>query len=346
MLFGEIDLDNARVEFMKSSFSISIAMCTYNGERYVLEQLASIAKQDRLPDELIIVDDRSQDNTVRLVRQFAHSVPFPVNVLENSQNLGSTKSFERAVLACTGDIIAFADQDDVWREDRLSKTEAYFHQHPQMNAVFSDAEIIDDNSVPQGRRIWDEVQFTPEGRTRWQQGEAYQMLYFSYVVTGATLAIRRSLVPIITPFPTNVPVLIHDAWIALITALHDTIGFIDECLIFYRQHTQQQVGFKPARAKVTMRDRFTRGREGKLDYVRQVADRYRQLYTLLNSRADVDKKKIALLKRMQDHMAQRTNLSAGRLGRVVPVMRELGRGNYQLFGGHWWLTVVGDLLED
>ncbi len=345
-MFKSIFEYESRVEFMKSSFSISIAMCTYNGERYVLEQLASIAKQDRLPDELVVVDDQSRDNTVRLVRQFAESVPFAVNVLENPQNLGSTKSFERAVLACMGDIIVFADQDDIWREDRLAKTEAYFYQNPQMNAVFSDAEIIDDNSTLQGRRIWDEVQFTPEGRTRWQQGEAYQMLYFSYVVTGATLAVRRSIVPVITPFPTNVPVLIHDAWIALITALQDTIGFIDEPLISYRQHTQQQVGFKPAREKVTMRDRFTRGREGKLSYVRQVADRYRQLYTLLNSRSDVDKKKIALLKRMQDHMAQRTNLSTGRLGRVVPVVRELGRGNYQLFGGHWWLTVIGDLLED
>lgn len=341
-----MDLGKVCVEFMKDLFSMSIAMCTYNGERYVLEQLVSIARQDRLPDELIIVDDGSKDATIRLIRQFAESVPFIVNVLENPQNLGSTKSFERALLACTGDIIVFADQDDIWREDRLSKTEVYFRQTPQMNAVFSDAEIIDEQSVPQGRRIWDEVQFTPEGRARWQQGEAYQMLYFSYVVTGATLAIRRSIVPMITPFPTNVPVLIHDAWIALITALHDTIGFIDECLISYRQHTQQQVGFKPAREKVTMRDRFTRGRDGKLSYVQQVADRYRQLYTLLNSRADIDKKKIALLKRMQDHMSQRTNLSTGRLGRVVPVMRELGRGNYQLFGGHWWLTVIGDLLED
>ncbi|MBD2756966.1 glycosyltransferase family 2 protein [Spirosoma validum] len=321
-------------------------MCTYNGERYVLEQLASIAKQERLPDELIVVDDGSTDSTVNIVRQFAESVPFTVKFYENQKNLGSTKSFERAVSACTGDLIAFADQDDVWREDRLSKTEAYFHDNPSMDAVFSDAEIINDDSVPQGRKIWEEVQFTPEAQTRWLQGEAYQMLYFSYVVTGATLAVRRSVLPTIIPFPTNVPVLIHDAWIALILALHEKIGFIDECLIFYRQHTQQQVGFKPAREKVTLRDRFTRGREGKMVYVLQLADRYHQLYKLLNSRTDIDKHKIVLLKRMQDHLAQRTKLSAGRFGRVVPVFRELGRGNYQLFGGHWWLTIIGDLLED
>ena len=321
-------------------------MCTYNGERYVIEQLTSIAKQDRLPDELIVVDDGSHDATVKLVRQFAESVPFSVKLYENQQNVGSTKSFERAVEACTGDIIVFADQDDVWREDRLSKTEAYFLENPSMDAVFSDAELIDENSVPQGRRIWEEVQFTPEAKSRWRQGEAYQMLYFSYVVTGATLAIRRSILPLITPFPTHVPVLIHDAWIALILALQDKIGFIDDCLISYRQHTQQQVGFKPARTKVTLRDRFTRGRDGKMVYVEHLANRYHQLYTLLNSRTDIDKRKIVLLKRMQDHLAHRTTLSTGRMGRIVPVLREVGRGNYKLFGGRWWLTVIGDLLED
>ncbi|MFD2572473.1 glycosyltransferase family 2 protein [Spirosoma soli] len=330
---------------MKNSFSISVAMCTYNGERYVLEQLASIAKQDRLPDELIIVDDGSRDTTVSIVREFAVSVPFPVKLYENEKNLGSTKSFERAATACTGDIIAFADQDDAWREDRLSKTEEYLLNNPQMDAVFSDAEIIDDDSMPRGRRIWEEVQFTPEAQARWKQGEAYQMLYFSYVVTGATLAIRRSVLPTITPFPTHVPVLIHDAWIALVLALKDKIGFIDECLIFYRQHTHQQVGFKPARPKVTLRDRFTRGREGKMVYVRKQADRYRQLYTLLSSRTDIDKSRIVLLKRMKDHLAQRTELPTGRVFRVVPVLREFGRGNYQLFGGHWWKTIMGDLLE-
>ena len=330
---------------MSNRLSISVAMCTYNGERYLLEQVDSIARQDRLPDELIIVDDGSVDKTLNLVRQFAESVPFPVRLYENPENLGSTKSFERAVTACTGDIIVFADQDDVWRADRLSKTETYFQQHPDMDAVFSDAELIDDNSALKGRRIWEEVQFTEEGKARWRAGEAYQLLYFAYVVTGATLAIRRSALPQLLPFPTHVPVLIHDAWIALILALKGTIGFVDDCLIFYRQHTQQQVGFKPARTKVTLRDRFTRGRETKVSHVQKVADRYQQLYTLLSSRSDIDKDKIRLLQRMRDHMMQRAKLPANRIGRVWPVLRESGRGNYQLFGGHWWLTIFGDLFE-
>lgn len=330
---------------MEEEWSISVALCTYNGERYILEQLTSIARQDRLPDELIVVDDASADATVALVRQFAGSVRFPVTVLENRQNVGSTKSFERAVLACSGHLIVFADQDDCWRGDRLTRTVAYFRANPVMDAVFSDAEIINDDSEPVGRRIWDEVQFTPEARARWLAGDAYRMLFFGYVVTGATLAVRRSVLPLVLPFPTHVPFLIHDAWISLITALHGTIGFVDDCLISYRQHTQQQVGFKAPRPKVTLRDRLTRGRAGKQQYVVGLADRYRRLYELLSNRPDIDSDKLRLLERMQAHLTRRTRLSTNRLLRVMPILRELSRGNYQLFGGHWWLTVLGDLLE-
>ncbi len=326
--------------------SISVALCTYNGERYLSEQLTSIARQDRLPDELIIVDDGSSDNTLALVGQFADSAAFAVRVLANPQNLGSTKSFERAATACTGDIIVFSDQDDRWRDDRLAKTETYFQANPAMNAVFSDAELIDGESKPIGRRIWEEVSFTPEAQERWLRGEAHQMLFFGYVVTGATLAIRRSVLPLLTPFPTHVPFLIHDAWISLLLSLHGTIGFIDECLIFYRQHAQQQVGFKPARPKVTWHNRLTRSRAGKQVYVRQAADRYRQLFDLLSNRSDVDADKLTLLKRMQDHLTARTTLPPWRLYRIAPILRELNTGHYQLFGGHWWKTALGDFFEN
>ena len=330
---------------MKKSF-ISVALCTYNGERYLSEQLISIARQDRLPDELVIVDDGSSDNTLALVRQFADTAAFTVRVLENPQNLGSTKSFERAAKACTGDIIVFSDQDDRWREDRLAKTEAYFADNPDMDAVFSDAELINGDSERIGRRIWQEVAFTPEAQTRWNQGEACQMLFFGYVVTGATLAIRRSALSRLTPFPTHIQFLIHDAWISLLLSLHGTIGFIDECLIFYRQHAQQQVGFKAPRPKVTLRDRFTRGREGKLIYVRKTADRYQKLYELLSNQPGVDASNLNQLKRMRDHLAARTHFSPDRMYRIGPIWRELTNGNYQLFGGHWWKTALGDLFED
>jgi len=86
---------------------VSIALCTYNGEKFLAEQLKSIAGQTRLPDELVICDDCSQDATVDIVRGFAKVAPFSVRLLTNKTNAGSTKNFERAISLCEGDIIFF-----------------------------------------------------------------------------------------------------------------------------------------------------------------------------------------------------------------------------------------------
>ena len=104
---------------MTHSKTISVAMCTYNGEKYLREQLESIALQTRLPAELVICDDRSTDSTSEIIRNFADSAPFPVRFNLNPVNLGGatkgiTKNFEQASRLCTGDLIAFCDQDDVW----------------------------------------------------------------------------------------------------------------------------------------------------------------------------------------------------------------------------------------
>jgi hypothetical protein len=324
---------------------VSVALCTYNGIRYLPEQLASILAQTRLPDELVLVDDGSTDGTVDFLHRWAEGVPFPVHIHQNPENIGSTKSFERAMSRCTGDIIVLSDQDDAWREDRIQQTADWLTAHPDMDAVFSDADLMDDDSQLLGRRIWDEVQFTPEARAQWRQGRGYELLFYGYVVTGATLAVRRAVLPGLMPFPTHVQYLIHDAWLSLILALKGTIGFIEQPLVRYRQHSSQQVGFKPARAKVTLTDRLRRDRTERMAPILQTTDRYQKLYQLLQARADIDPQRIRLLRQMAAHLTRRTRLPEVRLLRIPRVLAEVARGRYQLFQGHWWLTVLGDLVE-
>ena len=93
---------------------ISVAMCTYNGGKYLREQLISIAKQARLPDELIVCDDVSNDATLQILNEFQKMAPFPIRIHRNGVRLGVTKNFEQAIALCNGDIIALSDQDDVW----------------------------------------------------------------------------------------------------------------------------------------------------------------------------------------------------------------------------------------
>src|SRR3712207_5989304 len=99
--------------------SLSVALCTYDGARYLPEQLESLARQRRLPDELVVCDDGSADDTVDVVRRFADRAPFAVRLSLNPQNLGFVKNFEQAIRLCRGDLIALADQDDVWHPQKL-----------------------------------------------------------------------------------------------------------------------------------------------------------------------------------------------------------------------------------
>ncbi len=92
---------------------ISIAMCTYNGARFLPEQLASFAAQERLPDELVVCDDGSTDATMEILQDFAATALFEVRVERNPQNLGFVRNFEKTLSLCTGDIVFLSDQDDV-----------------------------------------------------------------------------------------------------------------------------------------------------------------------------------------------------------------------------------------
>ena len=220
---------------------LSVALCTYNGERYLAKQLGSIAAQERAPDELIACDDGSSDGTLRILEEFARNSPFPVSIHANASNVGSNKNFEKAVLLCGGDIIALADQDDFWFPHKLSRIEDAFRARPSAGVVFSNALVVDENLNPLGTTIWDRFEFTPGRRKRFDAGDAFGVLIRKNVVTGATMAFRKAYLERIVPFPS---MWVHDSWIAFIMSLYADLAYIDEPLIEYRQHPRQQIGAK------------------------------------------------------------------------------------------------------
>ncbi len=248
--------------------SLSIAMCTYNGARYVQEQLESIVAQTRQPDELVVCDDRSTDQTVEIVQAFASRASFPVRVYANDENLGSTKNFERAISLCTSDIIALADQDDLWHPQKLERIEQTLLQSPKAGAVFTDAEVVDASLRPTGHCLWKIGGFTRDEQLRVLRGEAYQVLLRHNVVTGATMAFRAEFKPLILPIPET---WVHDSWIALIISAVADLTIIDEPLVSYRQHPSNQIGAFKIKTKKPRRpfleiykdriDRFIAARE-------------------------------------------------------------------------------------
>ncbi|MCW6511076.1 glycosyltransferase [Lichenifustis flavocetrariae] len=124
--------------------SISVALATYNGERFLREQLESLARQSRLPDELVVADDGSTDRTLDIVREFATSAPFKTVLLGIEGRLGYRANFMRCAQHCSGDLIAFCDQDDVWDEDKLDVVSRCFVRE-DVNFVFHDYRLIDGN---------------------------------------------------------------------------------------------------------------------------------------------------------------------------------------------------------
>ncbi len=222
------------------SKKLSVALCTYNGAKYLPEQLESIAAQTRLPDELIVGDDCSSDDTVSIIQRFAQRAPFPVHLTVNESNLGSSKNFELAINRCASDIIALSDQDDVWMPEKLAKSADAFERHSGLGLVFSNAELVDEQLRPLGKNLWD-FTFPEQDRELIKRGKTLEVLVKYNVVTGATMAFRSHFRRLFIPIP-NGATLFHDRWIALLIATQAEVRYLDETLIKYRQHHQQQVG--------------------------------------------------------------------------------------------------------
>lgn len=229
-------------------------MCTYNGSRYLREQLDSIADQSRPPDELVVCDDRSDDDTIEIVRGFADGAVFPVILHENQENLGSTRNFERAIEKCTGDVIALCDQDDFWMPHKLKRIESEFNATPDAGLIFSNALLTDENLKPLGIDLWRET-FSRRDRRKFRQGKTVDVFLQYNVITGATMAFRSSLRPCFLPIP-ELTDFIHDGWIGLALAISSKLHFIDEPLLKYRQHSDQQLGVVLSRWQIPLRERI------------------------------------------------------------------------------------------
>lgn len=324
---------------------ISVAMCTYNGAKYLPQQLESIKQQTLPVDELVVCDDGSTDNTLELLEQFGRTVDFPVIVHRNEQNLGSTLNFEKCLSLCKGEILISCDQDDIWYPEKVKKQVDFLNNHPEVDAVFSNATVVGDDSEPVGRTIWEEIEFTDALQAKWKAGKAYEILFGGFVVTGATLAVRKSILEKLKPFPTHIPKLIHDAWIALFLSLDNKIDFITEPLIYYRVHSSQQVGFGAKIEAVSFKDRLKRDRSIKLKPLQEKADDFEKLYLLLKNLPGINQAKLKSLNSRQEHFTRRAGLPANRLLRIGPVLQELLLGRYVYSSKDWWLPLIGDLLE-
>ena len=305
---------------------ISVAMCTYNGAEFLPAQLASIAEQTRLPDEIVVCDDASTDDTRRVLESFARTSAIRVSLYFSDQNAGSLKNFERAIGLCTGDVIVLSDQDDVWRADKLQLLEKALRDHPKAGLVFSDAELVDKDLNSLARRMWDQVGFDAHKRKLIRKGKSLDVLINGWTVTGATMAFRSDYVKLALPIPANIA-MIHDGWIALTVAAVADVIFIEEPLIKYRQHERQQIG-APQRAPAQPEPSGLQGFETALRRRNSTAD-LRGILSVPEQRLAATQngfdcaRALAFVADYSLHLDVRANLPRKRLSRLPRILREL-----------------------
>ncbi len=232
--------DRAAVPAMK----LSVAMCTYNGERFVAEQLRSILEQSRRVDEIIISDDGSSDATLERVREalatFRGQAP-ELKMLAGAR-LGIVRNFSRAVEASTGDIIFLCDQDDVWLPSKVEEMISVFERDSDALLACSDAHLVDAELRFLGRSQFQMVRMTDGLRQSLEGPGGFEVLLRRNVVTGATVAFRRELLDIALPFA---DCWMHDEWLAILAAAKGGLRLVNRPLVLYRQHGSNQCGMKP-----------------------------------------------------------------------------------------------------
>ena len=210
--------------------TVSVALCTYNGERFLQEQLDSIAMQTWTPDEVVVGDDGSSDSTLSILERWKQNVPFPVRIERNERNLGFAKNFESTLSRCTGDIVFLCDQDDVWLPNRVERMTDALEQDAAVGIVICGVDLIDQDGNPmsdEASRLY-----------RMSYPDDTSVYYLEYSLkhpsrAGCMMAVRRSVLEKVYPLPDGWS---HDVWLFSMAPMYCEIQTIPDVLMHFRRH--------------------------------------------------------------------------------------------------------------
>lgn len=200
---------------------VSIALCTYNGETFLHEQLDTLVNQTYPNLEIIALDDKSTDGTLKTLKAYQQKYP-NIKVLENEKNLGYTKNFEKAIALCNGDFIALCDQDDVWALNKIALMVDKIDDHV---LIYHDSQFTDSSGNVLNKKLSDITNF--------YAGDQPEAFIFFNCISSHAMLFHKSLIKEILPIKTEQH---HDAWIAYIACNLGKIKAHKECLVNYRQH--------------------------------------------------------------------------------------------------------------
>lgn len=333
---AECELERARTPAVERP-SAGVAMCVYNGVRYLEAQLDSIAEQTELPRRMVIVDDVSTDGSWECLQRWAPTAPFEVVLQRNRENVGVVRNFERAIGLLEQDVVFLADQDDVWYPGKLATFVDRFVADPELGLIHSDANLIDGDGRLLGRRLFDTLLVTQDERDEVAAGKAYRTYAKRNLVTGAACAFRRALMKQATPFS---PAWVHDEWLAFTAALASRVELLDDVTMAYRLHGSNTVGMPLPTLGWRLRTTAEALLRPTAPRQLQRARRLREMVahaTKLNARPEM----LEHLEAAAIHADFRAHLPSNPVVRLVRILRERRAGNY-----HQWSNGPISMLHD
>lgn len=217
---------------------ISILLSTYNGEKYLKQQLDSLFSQTYKNFEIIARDDGSQDKTLEILQSYNTSI------IDSKENLGAKGSFgallEYAVQDSASEYFMFCDQDDVWESNKIKKTlvkmqELQSRYHDEALLVHTDLKVVDEKLNILDNSFWKYEHIKP-------QVNSLNRLLMQNTITGCSVMINKKLADLALPIPSDS--IMHDWWLGLVASKFGKIGYLEEATILYRQHGNNDTGAK------------------------------------------------------------------------------------------------------
>jgi glycosyltransferase involved in cell wall biosynthesis len=222
---------------------ISVAIATYNGAKFLAQQLESIAAQTTSPCEVVLCDDGSADHTLQVIDRFARVARFPVRAVRNDVRLNYRANFMKAAQSCSGDLIAFCDQDDIWRADKLSVVAGTFTD-PDVLLVRHNARVFSEASGVTGQ-LYSELRPSrvdgPLCRTPFDMAPGFTQVFRRWLLLLSEL--REATVDLWGPGAA----LAHDQWTYILASSLGKVSYLKETLVDYRQHDNNLYGMRSAK---------------------------------------------------------------------------------------------------
>ena len=214
--------------------SIHVAMATYNGEKYVREQIESICGQTLRPDKIIIVDDGSSDKTIEIIKALQVTSPVEIELHVNKNNMGVIKTFDKALSLCDADYIALADQDDVWLSNKL---DALLQVMKDIEQDIIDVPCLvysDLNVVGADLKMQNESHLSITNVDQIDLGKPIRLLIERNHAPGCSMLINNSLKEMALPIPLGCRM--HDYWLSIIAGAVGRMSCCKEPLMLFRRH--------------------------------------------------------------------------------------------------------------